>query len=88
MVRADYVYGVMDGVVCIIDLNRGGTSVTNDIENVVQEILKEKQLSPNTPIIYQDSMLIWDGWNHITQNFIHIGENSLSKALLKIKEKI
>lgn len=55
MVRANYTYEIIDdSIVNIVDLNKGGMSVTNDAENVLTEInsiieIKDKQ------IIYLDS---------------------------------
>lgn len=42
---ADYEYQVIGNVVVIIDLNQGGRSVTNDIENVLDSIGKDVDLA-------------------------------------------
>lgn len=59
MTKSDYTYTIEDGFLKIVDLDMGGMSVTNDIENVITEIgLSEDIL--NLRIIYQDSMGEWD----------------------------
>jgi hypothetical protein len=47
-------------VLAIIDLDRGGKSVTNDIENVVQSLTSAGFLFPGKSLIYRDSMGNWD----------------------------
>lgn len=60
--RADYEYDLAGDVLWIID--RGGyKSVTNDMENILQEIgevIGPDQLRKKK-IMYRDSMQIWDG---------------------------
>lgn len=72
-VRSDFIHdtayvkhGVDDiPMLMIVDLDRGGMSVTNDIENVLADLqirMQEKGLNlRDMAIIYQDSMKHWDG---------------------------
>jgi len=59
--RADYTWTVVDHKVRIIDNDFGGMSVTNDLERVLLEVIREL---PNTPDLYawayQDSTGAWD----------------------------
>lgn len=60
-VKASYTHKIKDGVVLIVDLNIG-TSVTNDMENVLAEIEeKEGKHLKGCKIAYQDTEGIWDG---------------------------
>ena len=75
--RSDYNHMVTQfagrDVILIEDLNNGGMSVTNDIENVVADIsLKEKIEPSRYLIVYKDSEGMWDGWDHKGQDFIPI----------------
>ena len=65
MMRADYSYSIHDGTVYIKDENKGNKSVTNDIENVLQDIEFIEGPLQNYKIIYRDSQGTWDrvcGW--------------------------
>lgn len=54
----------------IWDKNLGAISVTNDIENVVEDIADHEGIDPlEYTIVYRDSEGNWDGWNHLTQSF-------------------
>lgn len=64
--RSDFTYHTREAkgasVLVIIDLNQGGTSVTNNVEAVVKQIAAE--LGEGTykmPIIYKDSTGTYDG---------------------------
>lgn len=90
--KSDYTYTVYDGLIQIIDLDKGRASVTNNIENVVREICDKEQLQADQyMIIYRDSEGDWDGWEP-KRGFIYLGEKSPDKALeryhaLKLKHK-
>lgn len=60
--RADYSYTIEDGVVCIVDHNHnsGGKSVTNDAEAVVADLAAAGVNLDAHPVIYRDSMGVWD----------------------------
>lgn len=59
--RADYTYTVEGSVVAIIDLDQGSKSLTNDMENVLDEIQAELGSLAGYSVIYRDSMGRWDG---------------------------
>jgi len=59
--RADYSYTVEGSVIAIIDLDQGSKSVTNDIENVLDDIRAELGDLAGYAVIYRDSMGRWDG---------------------------
>lgn len=87
--QSDYSYTKVkkDGilVIAIVDLNLGGTSVTNDIENVVEVIChKEKIKAEDAAFIYFDSLKTWDGWNPKTGWFVALSTNDKQEAINKI----
>jgi hypothetical protein len=65
---ADFEYQIVQGVVCITDLDQGGMSVTNDIENVLASIGREVDLEEKN-VIYRDSRGVWSGINHVGSEF-------------------
>lgn len=89
---ASYSVELINGVICIIDLDQGGKSVTNDIDNVLVRIQRDDKLDIFIhPIIYRDSMGVWDGVNvdrvHHTTNFFAIGTKNQTEALRLLKAK-
>lgn len=73
MNRADYRYYILhdEKVIAIEDLNKGNTSLTNDIENVAEEISKNETLDlKEYKVIYRDSQGLWDGYNPFNNRFI------------------
>jgi hypothetical protein len=58
--RADYTCTIEDDVIIIIDLDKGNATVTNDIEMVIQDLVQDGVPVDSMPIIYQDSMGVWD----------------------------
>lgn len=59
--RADYTYTIEGNVIAIVDLDLGSKSVTNDIENVLEDIRAELGDLAGFAVIYRDSMGRWDG---------------------------
>jgi hypothetical protein len=91
MSKADYTHrtAVLNGakILVIKDLNLGNTSVTNDIENVVNDIAIMESINPaDYLIIYKDSEGNYDGWDHAAMDFVPLGENSWISAAAKYKE--
>jgi hypothetical protein len=88
--RASYDYEICQvnehWIIIIMDLDLAGAmSVTNDIENVVQEIaIKEKTDIKDQLIIYRDSARNWDGWNHKTHDFVFLRTKDLDTAITNI----
>lgn len=91
--RAQYDYEVFQGVLIIEDLG-GYKSVTNDMENVLNDIIKahpEEDIS-RRKIMYKDSMGIWDGvtvklhGNRVSSvSFYPLTEKDFLKALNKVQ---
>lgn len=87
--KSDYSYTKVkkDGilVIAIVDLNLGGTSVTNDIENVVEAICNIEKIKPeDAAFIYFDNLKTWDGWNPKTGWFIALSTKDKNEAIRKI----
>jgi hypothetical protein len=87
--KSDYSYTKIkkDGiiVIAIIDLNLGGMSVTNNIENVVDAICHKEKIKPDdAAFIYMDSLKTWDGWNQKTGWFVALSTNDKQEAINKI----
>lgn len=92
--RSDFTYHTREvngtSVLVIIDLDQGGMSVTNNVEAVVRSIAAELgEHIYKKPIIYKDSMGIYDGIDgtYIADPFYHIGEKDEAKAAEKAAER-
>lgn len=46
--------------VCITDLDRGGMSVTNDVERVLASLVSTNELRTGDIVIYRDTEGTWD----------------------------
>lgn len=83
--RSDWRHEWVDGILVIYDLNLGGMSVTNDMENVLKCI----GAKPTDTILYQDSELYFDQVS-LTESgsiiFFPIRSKVLSEALLQIRK--
>ncbi len=88
MAKADYDYTIHteNKTLAIVDLDKGGMSVTNDIECVVHEIAGIEQINPaDYLIVYRDSQGCWDGWNHSDRSFVALFEKTSEEALLSLE---
>lgn len=92
--RSDYKYAIIEGVICIEDLNIGGTSVTNNIENVIDGIVsKDPEISLLKKIlaVYRDSQGEWDEVrikiNGKFESFAYIGVDNLDLAIKVVKNR-
>jgi hypothetical protein len=93
--KSDYTWKVTEDVLHIEDLNLGGRTVTNDIENVINEIYQViGEKIKGYKIMYRDSEGMWDGvtpsWGVkkcVSCDFYHIGETDFKLALEKTKLK-
>jgi hypothetical protein len=85
----DYDYDIVKNVIIILDLNKGGKSVTNAIEWVLKEIKKDVGTFHGRKVIYRDSFGIYDGVlvdvDGNFKDFYSIKEKELDKALQKAK---
>lgn len=80
---ADFHFEVIGNVVVIYDLDRGGRSVTNDVENVLR-VIGESVTLEEKKIIYQDSCGIFDGINLAGERFYSVNKKTLGEALKAI----
>ncbi|WP_229374392.1 hypothetical protein [Fibrella rubiginis] len=84
--RADYTYTIEGTIIVIVDLDLGNRSVTNDIENVLDDIrLKIGDLAGYS-VIYRDSMSRWDGVRLVgrTVYFYGLGETDKESAMNRL----
>lgn len=83
MFRANYTYSVEDNIIAIIDLDLGNKSVTNDIDNVIDDIRTELGGLSGYCVIYRDSMGRWDGVRLVngTIYFYVLGEANKESAM-------
>jgi hypothetical protein len=59
---SDYSYSIQGQIILVIDEDKGGTSVTNNISNVLRDIAIKEGIDPvGFNIAYKDSMGNWDG---------------------------
>lgn len=92
---ADFTYHINRSaghpVLVIEDIDRGGTSVTNDIENVVADIAEEIGLNIyNMPVVYRDSTGRYDGVNAADLRggiFYSLGRENEQDAVLAALER-
>lgn len=75
MRKADYTYAIEGDTVKIVDLNLGNVSVTNDAENVINEIAQIEYIRDKR-IIYKDSegdwcelIPTWNEWKCVNVDF-------------------
>jgi len=69
-------------ILCLVDSNVG-MSLTNNIEEVVEELKKELPAFPSK-IIYKDNEGNWDGWSDAKQQFILLFADNKKQALNEI----
>jgi hypothetical protein len=69
-------------VIVIEDLNMGNMSVTNDIENVINDIEMIENIDAHSMIIvYRDSEGVWDGFDYENGDFISLNKNNWRAAV-------
>lgn len=83
---AKYSYRIRDAygkdVIVIMPAGNGRT-LTNDIENVVAEIIEKEQIDiRDYLVLYEDTEGRWDGWDHINQTFIPLGSFGWKSSVL------
>ncbi|MGF9764301.1 DUF6011 domain-containing protein [Microvirga sp. 0TCS3.31] len=86
--RSNYSVGVVDGIVCVVDLDLGARSVTNDADNVIADLVADGTLQPGQRVIYRDSRHVWDELVVRDGRFVGlaaVNEINQDKALVKIK---
>lgn len=90
--KSDYTYIVERGFIAITDLNRGGRSVTNDAENVIQDLVAAGIDVNHYTILYRDSTGRWDQM-YTTQNgefsgFIAVAGASFEDAKKRVLDRL
>lgn len=88
MSKSDYTYELKTHarkqVLMIMDLNLGNMSVTNNIENVVDEICAKEAIKPGDyMIVYMDSHGYWDGYKSKDKSFVILRTLTYEEALTK-----
>lgn len=87
MAQANYTYTTVEADIkflLIEDLDIGGKSVTNDIENVCNEIQQKLQGNILTYVIlYKDSMGHWDQYNIKQNTFRFLNAKTSEEAIIK-----
>lgn len=88
--KADYKYEINGNIIFIEDLDLGNKSVTNDIENILEDVAEEHNLELNNfHVIYRDCTGDIDGVlirNNEFSSFYSIGEKDYESAVKKIKK--
>jgi hypothetical protein len=90
MVKADYlVHLIDDNVVYIIDLDDGGMSVTNDIDNVIAEICNDEAIVVDDyNWVYRDTSGQWDEYDPVSCEFNILGAVTPEEAYTKLNLKV
>lgn len=88
MSKSDYSYFIEEHEKLIIaqDLNLGKMSVTNDIENVIEEIQSKYPNIDFQYMIYYDTADTWDAWDIQNERFILLNAVDLITAKRRLKE--
>lgn len=91
MSKSDYIHKIENfggrNVIVIEDLDLGGKSVTNNIEQVVMEIeIMEKVDATDYMIVYKDSDGVYDGYDFINEQIIALREDHWKGAVRKYIE--
>jgi|LauGreDrversion4_2_1035121.scaffolds.fasta_scaffold35400_3 hypothetical protein len=86
MVKSAYTYETIDNFIIIIyDLDQGGMSVTNDLENIITKLKNELQNINDYILIYRDSNGTFDGiaLNKKSEfsHFYGLGKSDKSQAI-------
>jgi hypothetical protein len=77
---------ISKNVLVVVDLNDGGTTVTNDAEAVVDDLSRTHSLRGRR-IIYRDTEGVWDELQHDGRRFTgfgHIGAKDVDEALIAV----
>jgi len=90
--RSDFTYCVQGNLIYITDLDNGGKSVTNDIENVIISVyLRFGKPLKDFVIIYKDSngtideVIVFD---NKFKDFKHLGATTLTEARVLLGNRL
>ena len=82
MKHADYLVEEYDNdFVWIVDLNRGGKSITNDAEDIVKRM---DAFYPGRRVIYKDTTGHWDELTHRNGKFVNFNSGVCQECLYPI----
>ena len=86
--KSDYEWGVDRDVVWVRDLDKGGMSVTNNIDAILQHLGQHLPLKEYL-LMYCDSRGVWDGlaYNGISADFFSLNEADYGRAISKLRER-
>jgi len=86
--KSDYEWGIDSDVVWIRDLDKGGMSVTNNM-NAILEHLSQCLPLQEYLLMYCDSTGTWDGltYSGVTASFFSINETDYGKAIAKLRAR-
>lgn len=84
--RADYTYTVEGSIIAIIDLDLGSKSVTNDMENILDDIRAKLGDLAGYAVIYRDSTGRWDGVRLVGSSveFYSLNETNPERAAIRL----
>lgn len=85
MIRCDFAVHVTEHLLIIEDLDIGGMSVTNDIENVIAEIAKSYDLKKRE-VVYVDSMGIYTLIDIIDNKFYKFWKDMSRRLYIRGKQ--
>lgn len=89
--RSDYSAEIVNGVLVIIDQNKGRRSVTNNAETVLMECKNKFGDEMPSIAIYRDSDGDWDGLRHesgVFQNFYFLDTRNINIAIERAKKYV
>ena len=88
--KSDYEWGVDRDVVWVrdLDLDKGGMSVTNNIDAILQHLGQHLPLKEYL-LMYCDSRGVWDGlaYNGVSMDFFSINETDYDQAIRRLRER-
>ncbi|MDR3230215.1 MAG: hypothetical protein LBT65_02150 [Synergistaceae bacterium] len=76
MLKSDFTIEVVDNVICLVDLNQGGTTITSNASGVVNTLQDAGYNLAEWPVIYRDTLGIW-GWLRVDVQGHFIGFRGL-----------
>ncbi len=84
--KSDYTFQIKNSVLCIVDLDQGNASVTNNAEQVLNEIkahLLDLQVPFPPIVIYMDTEGKWDGMEYVgeTLSFYPLQQQDMEGAI-------
>lgn len=73
----------------LIEENNRGTSLTNEIDKVVEEIFQHRKdlIQRHHIVLYSDSFGVWDQYRPLYDDYVYVGGTSSDNAIQKFLEK-